>query len=142
MVGARVEEAPRAHIIDAARAQELSEADKKHFIGHVTMQRFAEGVVPAGLDVAVVFFDSEARTRPHVHPTAQVLHFILGRGFVAFPGEQDQKIGEGGVFIVPAGALHMHGATSRGRMGHLAVKAAGETDWEPDLPEEWSIWHN
>jgi quercetin dioxygenase-like cupin family protein len=132
----------RGYFIDAARAEEPSGAEKKHFIGCVRMQRFGEGVVPLGVDVVVVFFESGARTRPHVHPTDQVLHFISGSGFVTFAGEGDQEIREGGVFIVPAGMLHMHGATNEGPACHLAVKPAGETDWEPELPAEWSIWRS
>jgi autoinducer 2-degrading protein len=140
--GSRVEGPARsAHIIDAAMAEELTETEKHNFIGRVRMQRFRE-VVPTGVEVVAVFFEAGARTRPHVHPTDQVLHFISGTGFVAFPGEDDQHIGKGMVLVVPAGMLHMHGATSRGAVCHLAVRAAGQTDWEPDLPGEWNIWRD
>src|SRR5215210_2228636 len=106
ITGTRVDDSARlAYFIDADRAEQPTEAERKHFIGSVTMQRFGKGVVPAGADVVVVFFDPGARTRPHVHPADQVLYFISGRGFVAFPGEEDQEIDEGGVFIVPAGML-------------------------------------
>jgi quercetin dioxygenase-like cupin family protein len=95
---------------------------------------------PDQAQVVVVFFDAGARTRPHIHPTDQVLHFISGRGFVAFPGEEEQEVEEGRVFIVPGGALHMHGATNRGAVRHLAVRAAGKTNWDPALPAEWRSW--
>jgi autoinducer 2-degrading protein len=124
------------YFIDAERAVEPSGGDEEHFVGgDVKMQRFGEAAV-------AVFFEPGARTRPHIHPTDQILHFISGTGFVAFPGADEREIGEGGVCIVPAGVLHMHGATSRSRVCHLAVKTAGETDWEPDLPSEWSRWRN
>lgn len=129
------------YIIDHTTAEEPGDAEKDHFIGRVKMQRFGKGVPPTGVDVVAVFFESGARTRPHVHATDQVLHFISGTGFVAFPGKEDQEIGEGGIFIVPAGVLHMHGATMRGRVCHLAMKsAAGETNWDPELPPEWIRW--
>jgi quercetin dioxygenase-like cupin family protein/quinol monooxygenase YgiN len=130
----------RVFFINPEHAKEPREMEREHFIGRVTMQRFGEGMVSAGVDVVVVFFESGARTRPHVHATDQVLHFISGTGFVALPGEGEHEIPEGAVFIVPAGALHMHGATSGNEMCHLAVKASGETDWEPVLPSEWNIW--
>jgi len=142
--GIQVEAATRQsqHVIDPTRAKEPSQSEKKHFIGCVRMQRFVDGVFPASVDVVAVFFESAARTRPHIHTTAQVLHFIKGTGFVAFPGEENQEVGEGGVVIVPAGSLHMHGATSRGEVWQLAVKGAGETDWAPILPAEWSCWRS
>jgi quercetin dioxygenase-like cupin family protein len=95
---------PRGAVLHRrSSAEEPSEVEKKHFIGRVTSQRLGEGAVPAGVDVVAVLFEPGARTRPHVHPTDQVLYFISGRGFVAFPAEEDQEIDEGGVFVVPAG---------------------------------------
>ena len=47
---------------------------------------------------------------------------------------------EGGVVIVPAGVVHMHGATDAGAVCHIASRAAnGPTEWDPSgVPAGWS----
>lgn len=108
-----------------------------NFIGRVRMQNLAAAGGTAEVEYLAVFFDAGARTRPHVHPTDQVLFFVRGPGFVVFPGEEEQLIEEGGIVVVPGGLLHMHGATAAGPACHLAVRAPGPTDWSPPLPDEW-----
>ena len=39
--------------------------------------------------------------------------------------------------IVPAGTLHMHGATDDGPICQLSLLAPGPTDWDPPVPDEW-----
>jgi quercetin dioxygenase-like cupin family protein len=108
-----------------------------NFIGRVWMQNIAAGGGSTELEYLAVFFDAGARTRPHTHPTDQVLYFVRGSGFVVFPGEDEQQIEEGGIVVVRAGLLHMHGATPGGPICHLAVRAPGPTDWAPAVPDEW-----
>ncbi len=107
------------------------------FIGRVRMQNLAAAGGAAGLELLAVFFDAGARTRPHVHPSDQVLYFVHGSGFVAFPGEEEQRVEEGGIVVIPAGKVHMHGATDEGPICHVATRAPGETDWHPSVPDEW-----
>ena len=108
-----------------------------NFIGRVRMQNLAAAGGTSELELLAVFFDAGARTRPHVHPTDQALYFLAGTGFVSFPGQPEQLIEEGGIVIVPAGLLHMHGATEAGPVVHLALRVPGPTDWSPPLPAEW-----
>jgi len=108
-----------------------------NFIGRVRMQNLAAAGGASGLELLAVFFDAGARTRPHIHPTDQVLFFVRGSGFVVFPGEEEQRVAEGGIVVVPAGLLHMHGATDAGPVCHVALRAPGETDWHPPVPDEW-----
>jgi quercetin dioxygenase-like cupin family protein len=108
-----------------------------NFIGRVRMQNVTATGGSDELEYLAVFFDQGSRTRPHTHPTDQVLLFVRGSGFVAFPGEAEQPIEEGGIVVVPAGLVHMHGATSAEPVCHLAVRAPGPTDWAPPVPDEW-----
>ena len=108
-----------------------------NFIGRVRMQNVAAVGGSDELEYLAVFFDAGSRTRPHTHPTDQVLFFVRGGGFVVFPGEEEQRIEEGGLVVVPAGLLHMHGATEAEPICHIAVRAPGPTDWVPAVPDEW-----
>ena len=109
--------------------------DPSYFIGRVRMHtRPAE---PGETDIRAVFFDAGAHTRPHIHSIDQILHFLRGTGFVVFPGEERQSMPEGSMAVVPAGALHMHGATDDGAICQLSILAPGPTDWNPSVPDEW-----
>jgi quercetin dioxygenase-like cupin family protein len=108
-----------------------------NFIGRVRMQNLARTAGATSVEALAVFFDADARTRPHVHETDQVLHFVRGSGFVVFPGEEEQRVLEGGIVIVPGGLVHMHGATGDGPICHVAMRAGGPTEWHPPVPEEW-----
>jgi quercetin dioxygenase-like cupin family protein len=121
--------------IDEAKAGPPPEP--ANFIGRVRMQNLAAAGGSAELEYLAVFFDAGSRTRPHIHPTDQVLYFVRGSGFVVFPGEDDQRVEEGGVVVVAAGLLHMHGATGDEPICHVAVRAPGPTDWAPAVPDEW-----
>ena len=121
--------------IDEAKAGEPPEPG--NFVGRVRMQNLAAASGAAGLELLAVFFDAGSRTRPHVHATDQVLYFVRGGGFVAFPGEEEQRVEEGGIVAIPAGVLHMHGAGEGAPVCHIALRAPGETDWHPPVPDEW-----
>lgn len=106
------------------------------------MQNLAQLAGASGLDYLAVFFDAGSRTRPHAHSTDQMLFFVRGSGFVAFVGEAEQRVPEGGIVAIPAGVVHMHGATEDSPICHLAVRAAGPTDWSPAVPDEWRQYHS
>ncbi len=111
--------------------------EPENFIGRVRMLNLAAAGGTTELELLAVFFDAGARTRPHVHPTDQVLVFLQGTGFVSFPDQPEQLVEEGSVVVVPAGLVHMHGATEAGPVCHLALRAPGATDWSPRLPAQW-----
>jgi quercetin dioxygenase-like cupin family protein len=123
------------HRVDEAQAQPAPEP--QNFVGRVRMQNLALATGAGGIDLFAVFFDAGAHTRPHVHDTDQVLVFVRGNGFVWFPDEERQRVEEGGIVAIPAGALHMHGATEDEPVCHLALRAAGPTDWNPPVPDHW-----
>jgi quercetin dioxygenase-like cupin family protein len=111
--------------------------DPSNFIGRVRMQNIAADGGAGGLEYLAVHFDAGSRTRPHIHASDQILYFVRGSGFVAFPGEPEQRVPEGSIVVVPAGAVHMHGATDDEPICHLAIRAPGQTDWQPAVPDEW-----
>jgi 4-carboxymuconolactone decarboxylase len=123
--------------IDESRAGQPPEP--ANFTGRVRMQNLAKEGGAGKLELLAVFFDAGAHTRPHTHPSEQVLHFVRGNGFVWFPGEDRQRVTEGSIVVIPSGLVHMHGATADGAICHLALRAAdGPTDWAPaGVPEDW-----
>ncbi len=123
-------------LIDETRA---GPAPQENFVGHVKMQKLAENAGMTKVELLAVFFDAGAHTRPHTHPSEQMLYFVGGSGFVQFPGEERQRVEKGGIVVVPAGVVHMHGATEDEGICHVALRAAdGPTDWHPaDVPDDW-----
>jgi quercetin dioxygenase-like cupin family protein len=110
-----------------------------YFTGRVRMQNLAKEGGAGKLELLAVHFDVGAHTRPHTHPSEQVLYFARGSGFVWLAGEERLRVPEGSIVVVPGGVVHMHGATADSAICHLALRAAdGPTDWAPaDVPEEW-----
>lgn len=125
--------------IQSVDESQAEDAPAQNFVGHVRMQKLAEQGGMKRVELLAVFFDAGAHTRPHTHPSEQMLYFVRGSGFVHFPGEERQRVDEGGVVVVPAGIVHMHGATEDEAVCHIALRAAdGPTDWAPgDVPDDW-----
>jgi quercetin dioxygenase-like cupin family protein len=103
------------------------------------MQNIAKEGGAEKLEMLAVFFDAGAHTRPHTHPSEQVLHVVRGNGFLWLAGEEQQRIAEGSIVVIPGGVVHMHGATEEEPICHIALRAAdGPTDWAPaDVPDAW-----
>ena len=123
--------------IDDSQAQPAPEP--QNFTGRVRMQNLAREGGATKLELLAVHFDTGAHTRPHTHPSEQVLFFARGSGFVWLAGGERQPVDEGGIVVVPGGIVHMHGATEDGPIVHIALRAAdGPTNWAPaDVPEDW-----
>src|SRR5687768_5484008 len=108
-----------------------------NFTGRVRMQNLAAAGGSTELEYFAVYFNAGAHTRPHTHATDQVLCFVRGTGFLWVAGEERQTVETRGVVVIPAGILHMHGASETEPICHLAVRAPGSTDWNPPVPDEW-----
>lgn len=110
-----------------------------NFTGRVRMQNLAREGGADKLELLAVFFDAGAHTRPHTHPSEQVLQFVRGSGFVWLADEERQRIPEGSIVVIPGGVVHMHGATEDEAICHIALRAAdGPTDWAPAaVPDDW-----
>jgi quercetin dioxygenase-like cupin family protein len=120
-------------------SQAVPAPEPQNFAGRVRMQNLHQAAGMAKLELLAVHFDAGAHTRPHTHPSEQVLHFVRGSGFVQLAGEERQRVAEGGIVVVPGGVVHMHGATDDEPICHVAFRAAdGPTNWAPaDVPEDW-----
>jgi len=113
--------------------------EPQNFTGRVRMQNLAKDGGATKIELLAVHFDPGAHTRPHTHPSEQILHFVRGNGFVQLAGEERQPVAEGGIVVVPGGVVHMHGATEENPIVHIALRAAdGPTNWAPaDVPDDW-----
>lgn len=108
-----------------------------NFVGRVRMQNLAAAGGSDELEYFAVHFDAGAHARPHTHSTDQVLYYLTGTGFVWVAGEERQLAPPGTVVVVPAGLVHMHGATDDEPICHIAVRAPGPADWNPPVPDDW-----
>jgi len=128
-------------MLDVFRIDETNAApvaEPANFTGRVRMQRVSDEGGSEDFEIYVVYFDAGSRTRPHTHPGEQILVFVRGNGFVHLIGEDEQRVPEGGIVVVPAGVLHMHGALDGEPVTHVATRASnGPTDWDPEVPPEW-----
>jgi quercetin dioxygenase-like cupin family protein len=113
--------------------------EPQNFTRRVRMQNLAKEGSAGKLEMLAVHFDAGAHTRPHTHPSEQVLFFVQGNGFVWLAGGERQRVAEGSIVVVPAGVVHMHGATEDEPICHVALRAAdGPTNWAPEhVPDDW-----
>jgi quercetin dioxygenase-like cupin family protein len=79
-------------------------------------------------ELVAVFFEAGARTIPHTHESAQVLHVVSGR-CVVVTGDERHVVEAGEYAVVPRGVWHWHGATREGPACHISIKLPGRTDW-------------
>ena len=123
------------HTIFPDESKAAAPQEPQNFIGAVRHQNFVTGSGAQAIELLAVFFPAGGRTRPHAHRTDQMLHF-LGDGFVSTP-EGEQRVSAGEIVVIPAGVVHMHGATDDAAVCHIACRPPGPTDWSPPVPEEW-----
>src|ERR1700737_2410225 len=110
----------------------------EYFSGTVRQQRLHSTSEPGGIDLVAVFFETGARTRPHIHATDQALHVVEGVGIVATEHER-RLIRTGDIVIIPAGQWDWHGATSTAPMCHISARPVGPTDWSAPL-RDWETY--
>jgi len=120
--------------VDRARARPVARPERFPG-GEVLTQTLSDPADATGVEILAVFFPAGARTRPHTHPTDQILQVVEGEGLVATESER-RLIHPGDFVIVPVGVWHWHGATDRSGMCHLSIKPPGDTDWTAP----WRDW--
>jgi quercetin dioxygenase-like cupin family protein len=98
---------------------------------------YADPVLPAtdGVAITAVFFTPGARTYWHRHENGQILHVLLGAGWVCSQGGPAEPIRSGDTVWVPPGETHWHGGGPDTVMSHLAV-SLGTTEWLDAVPED------
>ncbi|HEU5349780.1 MAG TPA: cupin domain-containing protein [Ktedonobacterales bacterium] len=96
------------------------------FEGNVRFQQLVQG---GDTELLVVYFETNARTRPHIHNDDQTLYFVEGEGVVAT--ENDIIHAKAGDFVtIPAGVWHWHGAAQNAATVHISIKRPGATNWD------------
>jgi len=96
------------------------------FAGNVVFQQLVQG---GGTELLAVFFETGARTRPHIHDDDQTLYFVEGQGVVAT--EDEIVYANAGDFVtIAAGVWHWHGAAQNAATVHISIKRPGPTNWE------------
>jgi quercetin dioxygenase-like cupin family protein len=118
------------------RGQANPPANPGYFQGSVHMQElYRPDRDGEESELVAVFFETRARTRPHMHDSNQVLQVVAGRCLLVT--ETARRIMEAGqIAIVPRGTWHWHGATGDGPMCHISIKLPGRTHWDVP-PRDW-----
>jgi quercetin dioxygenase-like cupin family protein len=115
----------------------VGQADK--FVGYVVLHTISETLEAEGTHVRHVQFEAGARSRPHIHFFDQLL-FFLRPGIVAVDGEADRRVEAGEYVLIPARAVHMHGATPDAPSGHISIQTGLESDFSCPVPLSWEHW--
>ena len=87
--------------------------------GPVYRALLADPNVTGGFGVALVKFAPGAKLKFHTHTSEQILYVTEGKGIVATQKEE-HVVTPGSVVIIPAGEVHMHGATKNTPFTHVA----------------------
>jgi quercetin dioxygenase-like cupin family protein len=110
-----------------------------YFIGKVQNQVLVGPEKSKELQASAMFFSTGARTRPHIHQTDQVLHFVQGDGIVATETE-NYFASPGDVVTIPAGVWHWHGARRDSTACHISIRKPGPSNWDVDA-KNWATNH-
>jgi quercetin dioxygenase-like cupin family protein len=111
--------------------------DPAKFIGDVRVHSVSEHLGTEQTRIRLVRFTSGARTRPHRHTKDQLLYFIDGPGIVAVDGREDQRIEANEFVMLPAGVVHMHGATDDAPTSHISMMVSIDSDFDTGIPHSW-----
>lgn len=122
----------QSHKIDKSKAER---ATSSLFEGVVHRQSLGQS---DEVDIAAVFFDNGARTRPHTHTTDQILAVVEGTCVVADANER-KLLGVGEVAMVKKGEWHWHGAAKHTDACHITMRKSGTTDQNVE-ERDWADW--
>lgn len=104
------------------------------------VRRVNEALGTDALHINAVYLDAGSRSRPHTHSYDQVLLYVSGAGVVAVDGEDDVRVECGEFVLLPAGVVHMHGATDDGPACHISLMRDVDMDFDCTVPEAWARW--
>jgi quercetin dioxygenase-like cupin family protein len=71
--------------------------------------------------VGNVYFEREARSNWHVHPSGQILIVLDGEGYHQLAGQPRQVIKKGDVIKCPPNVKHWHGATEKSSLTQMYI---------------------
>jgi quercetin dioxygenase-like cupin family protein len=91
----------------------------EHFTGSVRIDALNSPPEPSHVSMALVTFESGARTAWHTHPLSQTLIVTSGCGWVQRQGGAVEEIHPGDVIWFAPDEKHWHGATGTTAMNHI-----------------------
>ena len=100
----------------------------ENFTGRVRIQNLAQAGGATKVEMLAVHFDAGAHTRPHTHPSEQILHFVRGGGFVRLAGEERQPCRRGASSSSRAASCT---CTARPRTGRSAISRSARRTARP-----------
>lgn len=71
--------------------------------------------------VGNVYFEREARSNWHVHPSGQILIVLDGEGYHQLEGQPRQVMKKGDVIKCPPNVKHWHGATEKSSLTQMYI---------------------
>jgi quercetin dioxygenase-like cupin family protein len=71
--------------------------------------------------VGNVYFEKEARSNWHVHPSGQILIVLDGEGYHQMEGQPRQIMKKGDVIKCPPNVKHWHGATEKSSLTQMYI---------------------
>ena len=71
--------------------------------------------------VGNVYFEKNARSNWHIHPSGQILVVLDGEGYHQLEGQPRQTMKKGEVIKVPANTRHWHGATENNSLTQMYI---------------------
>jgi quercetin dioxygenase-like cupin family protein len=126
-------------LVDRAAAADGSGLDM--FTGGAAIQEISDPLGMPYIEMKVLFMDAGSRSRPHRHEVEQALYFLEGPGVVAIDGGPDQLVPAGGFVVIPAEAVHMHGAPDSNPAVYLSqIAKQHESDFTVPIPPSWAAY--
>ncbi len=104
------------------------------------VRRVSEALGTDDVHVNAVYLEPGVRSRPHTHRFDQILLYVSGAGVVAVAGGEDERVEEGEFVLLPAGVVHMHGATGEGPACHISLMREVDMDFNCPTPDSWAQW--
>lgn len=108
--------------IKRAGSQASTAGSEAYFTGQVRVDPLHTAPDPARVSMALVTFESGARTAWHTHPLGQTLIVTSGCGRVQLEGQPIQEIRPGDVVWIAPHERHWHGAAPKTAMSHIAIQ--------------------
>jgi quercetin dioxygenase-like cupin family protein len=114
------------------------EVGLEYMTGRTRVLEISDQLGTQELRVIAVYFDAGARSRPHIHNRFdQLLYYTSGTGVIAVDGGDDQLVPTGGLVCLPAGQIHMHGASDDGPATHISILRDVDLDFDVEAPPQW-----
>jgi len=111
-------------VVDSNSVKSLPLDDEIVEKGPVSRKPLIDTKATGGFGAALVTFSPGAKLNFHTHDSEQILYITDGKGVIATK-DKEYIITKGCIVFIPAGEVHMHGATRDTSLTHLAIQKVG-----------------